>query len=124
MKRILIYIFSFFAAVLPGSAQKMMTLSECIEQALDANYGIRIAVNNEQINRNNRNYGVFLPTLSASASQRESTVDSKRTDSNGTERKFNNTVTDNLSASVNLNWRIFDGLAMFTTHADQPFKGC
>ncbi len=117
MKRILIYIFSFFAAVLPGSAQKMMTLSECIEQALDANYGIRIAVNNEQINRNNRNYGVFLPTLSASASQRESTVDSKRTDSNGTERKFNNTVTDNLSASVNLNWRIFDGLAMFTTHA-------
>lgn len=117
MKRILIYIFSFFAVVLPGSAQKMMTLSECIEQALDANYGIRIAVNNEQINRNNRNYGVFLPTLSASASQRESTVDSKRTDSNGTERKFNNTVTDNLSASVNLNWRIFDGLAMFTTHA-------
>ncbi|MBQ7822747.1 MAG: TolC family protein [Bacteroidaceae bacterium] len=117
MKRILIYIFSFFTVVLPGSAQRMMTLSECIGQALDANYGIRIAVNNEQINRNNRNYGVFLPTLSASASQRESTVDSKRTDSNGTERKFNNTVTDNLSASVNLNWRIFDGLAMFTTHA-------
>lgn len=116
MKQIFIYIFFFIVGCFSVSAQKMMSLSDCIEQALDANYGIRIAVNNEEINRNNRNYGVFLPTLSASASQRESTVDSKRTDSNGTAQEFNNTVTDNLSASINLDWRIFDGLAMFTTH--------
>ena len=117
MKRIFLCIFSLLSAVVPGAAQKMMSLSDCIAQALDANYGIRIAVNNEEINRNNRNYGVFMPSLSTNASQRESTVDSKRIDSNGAESTFNNTVTNNLSASVNLNWRIFDGLAMFTTHA-------
>ena len=117
MKRIFVYIICLLSAVFSVPAQNAMSLSQCIEQALDANYGIRIAVNNEEINKNNRNYGVFMPTVSAAASQRESTVDSKRTDSNGTEREFNGSKTNNLSANVNLNWRIFDGLAMFTTHS-------
>lgn len=117
MKRIFVYIICLLSAVFSVPAQNTMSLSQCIEQALDANYGIRIAVNNEEINKNNRNYGVFMPTVSAAASQRESTVDSKRTDSNGTEREFNGSKTNNLSANVNLNWRIFDGLAMFTTHS-------
>ena len=67
MKRTFICIFSLLSAVVPGSSQKMMSLSDCIAQALDANYGIRIAVNNEEINRKNRNYGVFMPSLSTHA---------------------------------------------------------
>lgn len=100
-------------------AQGVMTLSDCIQQALESNYGIRIAANNEETFQNNKNYGQFLPSLSAGGAQKESTMDSKRTDANGGEKEFKSSLTQNLSANINLNWRIFDGLAMFTTYAKQ-----
>ena len=99
------------------TAQETLTLSDCINKALESNYGIRIAKNEEQIERNNQNYSSFLPSLSAEGTQKESIINSKRKDANsGTEKKFSGSITDNYGANINLNWTIFDGLAMFTTH--------
>lgn len=99
------------------TAQETLTLSDCISKALESNYGIRIAKNEEQIERNNQNYSSFLPSLSAEGTQKESIINSKRKDANsGTEKKFSGSITDNYGANINLNWTIFDGLAMFTTH--------
>ena len=99
------------------TAQETLTLSDCISKALESNYGIRIAKNEEQIKRNNQNYSSFLPSLSAEGTQKESIINSKRKDANsGTEKKFSGSITDNYGANINLNWTIFDGLAMFTTH--------
>lgn len=99
------------------TAQETLTLSDCISKALESNYGIRIAKNEEQIERNNQNYSSFLPSFSAEGTQKESIINSKRKDANsGTEKKFSGSITDNYGANINLNWTIFDGLAMFTTH--------
>lgn len=112
-----IVIFFLLICPLGVMAQETLTLSDCISKALESNYGIRIAKNEEQIKRNNQNYSSFLPSLSAEGTQKESIINSKRKDANsGTEKKFSGSITDNYGANINLNWTIFDGLAMFTTH--------
>ena len=112
-----IVIFFLLICPLGVTAQETLTLSDCISKALESNYGIRIAKNEEQIERNNQNYSSFLPSLSAEGTQKESIINSKRKDANsGTEKKFSGSITDNYGANINLNWTIFDGLAMFTTH--------
>lgn len=112
-----IVIFFLLICPLGVTAQETLTLSDCISKALESNYGIRIAKNEEQIKRNNQNYSSFLPSLSAEGTQKESIINSKRKDANsGTEKKFSGSITDNYGANINLNWTIFDGLAMFTTH--------
>lgn len=111
----LFFILLFFLPAGYGTAQERLSLSDCIGRALEANYGIRIAVNNEEIDKNNLNYGVFLPSVSAGGSQQESFTDSKRT-SNGQDRSFSNAKSDNYAADIQLDWRIFDGLSMFVTH--------
>lgn len=110
-------LYLLFVCPLGVAAQETLSLSGCIGKALESNYGIRIAKNEELIERNNRNYSSFLPTLAAEGSQKESVVNSKRQDANsGNVKEFNGSITDNYGANVNLNWTIFDGLAMFTTH--------
>ena len=112
-----IVIFFLLICPLGVTAQETLTLSDCISKALESNYGIRIAKNEEQIERNNQNYSSFLPSLSAEGTQKESIINSKRKDANsGTEKKISGSITDNYGANINLNWTIFDGLAMFTTH--------
>ena len=117
MIKYLFYVLSFVLSIDVWGQQQILSLTDCIARALDANYGIRIARNEQLIDKNNINYSVFLPTLSASGTQKESIVDSKRKDANsGITRDFKGSVSDNYGANINLNWTLFDGLAMFTTH--------
>jgi outer membrane protein TolC len=103
-----------FAAFLSAKAQ-MLNLDNCVQQALETNYGIKIAKNTENISRVNlKSYSVFLPEIYGDASQR-SAISNK--DANGNETAFNNSNSLNAGASINLNWRIFDGLSMFFTNA-------
>lgn len=98
--------------VLP--AQKRITLEQCIERALEANYSIKMIRNQEKIAANDLNYSPFLPTLGVTAGQKQTINDSKTT-TNGENRKLNNSRSDALTAGVALNWRLFDGLGMFVT---------
>ena len=110
---ILLYCILFFPNI---KAQEVLTLSDCIQKALDANFGIKIAKNEEQIAKNNVNFRTFLPSIYADATQREAFNNSKRVDANGNESVFKNTQNDNLNASVNLQWTLFDGCYMFVSH--------
>ena len=98
--------------VLP--AQKRITLEQCIERALEANYSIKMIRNQEKIAANDLNYSPFLPTCGVTAGQKQTINDSKTT-TNGENRKLNNSRSDALTAGVALNWRLFDGLGMFVT---------
>lgn len=98
--------------VLP--AQKRITLEQCIERALEANYSIKMIRNQEKIAANDLNYSPFLPTLGVTAGQKQTINDSKTT-ANGENRELNNSRSDALTAGVALNWRLFDGLGMFVT---------
>lgn len=100
---------------LVASAQQRITLEQCIGQALDANYSIKITRNQEQMSANNVNYAPFLPTLGVNGKQNQN-INGSKTITNGEERQTDNAVSDVLSTGIALNWRLFDGLGMFTTH--------
>ena len=99
-----------------AQAQGKLTLDSCIARALEANYSIKIIRNEQYQAENNLNYGPFLPSVSVSAGQKQNITDSKVLTS-GEDRGLDGSRSDALSAGVALNWRVFDGLAMFMTHA-------
>jgi outer membrane protein len=100
-------------------AQDVLTLDEAIEIGLENNYGIRIFRNTAEIASNNRTLGNagFLPSLSATATRRESIEDS-RFETQATDGVSENlgARSTNTSAGVSLNWTLFDGMNMFINH--------
>jgi outer membrane protein TolC len=93
-------------------------LNDCVQKALELNYGIQIAKNDENISRVNlKSYSVFLPDIYGDANHRSNYANTIRKDANGNETSFNNINALTAGASVNLNWRIFDGLSMFFTNS-------
>ncbi len=91
-------------AAVAQPAQRM-TLEECLLQTYQANYGLQSATLRTEQARNNVTIAPFSPGVSATARQNQSAVGEE--------------VTNTAGASVNLSWRIFDGLGMFATHGLQ-----
>jgi len=97
---------------------QMLTLDDCVQQALASNYGILIAKNAENISRVNvKSYSVFLPVIYGDAVHRSNYYNTTTKDAAGLETNYHNNNLLNANAGVNFNWRIFDGLSMFYTHA-------
>ena len=117
MKHKLFYSFFLMLSFFCVKAQ-ILTLEECVQQALEANYGIKIAKNSENINRVSlKSYVVFLPNIYGSANHTTSYDNISRTTADGNETTSPNVDDFAGTASINLNWRIFDGLSMFYTHS-------
>jgi outer membrane protein TolC len=110
---------SFFLLISFFSVKgQIVTLDDCVQQALESNYGIQIAKNSESISRINlKSYSVFLPIIYGDASHRSNYNNTTTVDDKSIETNYHNNNTLNANAGVNLNWRIFDGLSMFFTHA-------
>ena len=109
----LLLMFSFLSI----NAQ-ILTLEDCVQQALESNYGIQIAKNSENISRTNlKSYSIFLPAIYGNANYTGNYSNTARTDASGNETEFKNINSRNAGASVNLDWRIFDGLSMFFTNS-------
>ena len=102
--------------IIGGVAQKMMTLSDCLSKAIETNYGLKIAQNEQEMSKKNVNYSVFLPTLSLDGAQNNSWMSTTRRDVSGNEVNFNNIASNNFTASANFVWRLFDGASMFFTY--------
>ncbi len=98
--------------------KRILTLEECIAQALESNYSVVISGNNLEITRNNVTLAPFLPTLSVSSRQSDSRLNQKNYQSDGTAQ---NSVVKSTSFvnGASLNWRLFDGFAMFATREKQ-----
>lgn len=99
-----------------AAAQEQMTLADCIARALASNYSIKMTRNEASMARNNVNYSPFLPSVNASANQEQAWNNVKTENSAGVENKQSGVRQTTWSAGVDLNWRLFDGLEMFTTH--------
>ena len=102
----------------PVREYKAITLEECIERAVEANYSVVISGNNLEITRNNVTLAPFLPTVALSSRQSSSTSDQRNFSSEGVRE---NSVVKNASVinSASLSWRLFDGFAMFATRERQ-----
>lgn len=107
---LILFILSAFAA----EAQKTLTLDEAIMEALENNYSLKITRNDLSIAGNNVTMAPFLPTVTGTGrqSQTDNTVSSSSSEPE-------NNRTNLYSAGAALNWKIFDGLAMFTTYSRQ-----
>ena len=104
----------FLLLPLVAGAQKTMNLDEAIMVALENNYSLKISRNDESIAQNNVSLAPFLPTITGTGRQSQ-TNNNTKSSSAISESTRNNLYT----AGVTLNWRLFDGLGMFTDYSRQ-----
>lgn len=88
------------------NAQQRMTLDECVDRAVQSNFGIQVAGMQTQQAANNVTVAPFVPTLTGTAQQNRTTE----------EKTADGRAVNMLGAGVSLTWRLFDGLGMFATH--------
>ena len=98
-------------------AQELLTVEEAITEALRSNYDIQL------VRLDSTSYAIdhsfayagLLPRLSATGGRLWNTNNSDIEFSDGRKVQRNGVRTNNITASVNLNWTIFDGFRMFAT---------
>lgn len=101
-----------FFISLTVAAQDIMTLDEALMQALGNNYSLKMTRNDLNIAENNVTLAPFLPTVTGTGRQSQ-TNNTSVSSSLPSENTSNNVY----GAGVSLNWRIFDGLGMFSTYS-------
>jgi len=108
---------SVFSSAIFVNAQQLLTPEEAIATALQNNYEIRLSRNDSIISAIDYSYAnaAFLPTLNANGSYIKNNNNQKQRFADGTDRKRNGVKSDNINASVGLEWVLFDGLKMFAT---------
>ncbi len=113
-----ILIFTGFNTPLKAQQQNLLTLHEAVQIGLDNNFGVQISQNLQQQAANNHSLGNagFLPSLDLTASRNESLEDSEFESAAGDSQTNTGARSSSTSASLNLNWTLFDGLQMFTEY--------
>lgn len=96
-----------------------VSLEECLRIGLEQNFDIRIVRNNQLISDRNVTWGNagLLPSIDATSGYNIKSDNTRQTPADGSgeiNRRNNNTET--LSASVNLNWTLFDGFNAQTNY--------
>ena len=97
------------------AAQKLVSVSEAIELALENNYGIKIISNNKEIAKNNAgvlNSG-YLPTVTSSSGATFNRDNLEAEFANGESTALNGAKSSRYNASINLNYTLFDGLGRY-----------
>jgi outer membrane protein len=117
MKHSKVFILTVFIIALnhQSYSQETLTLQDAIAITLSNNFSISIARNESKIAENNSTIGNagFLPTLDASGSYTKSSSNAKQEYFDGRTIDRSGAKSTNINAGINLNWTIFDGLAMF-----------
>ncbi|MGV3765605.1 MAG: TolC family protein [Chitinophagaceae bacterium] len=120
MKHYLLRSILFIALAVPAtqvSAQQLLTPEDAIAAALEKNYDIKLVRNDSTSFAVDYQYSYagFLPRINGTASKTWNVNRQKQELSNGTKRDTSGIQSNNLSASIGLNWTLFDGLKMFAT---------
>ena len=103
--------------IFASAQQTVLTLEEAIASALQSNYNILLVKNDSSAFALDRSftYAAFIPRLNGSAQKVWNNNAQKQELPNGTKRDTSGIKSNNLQASLNLNWTLFDGLKMFIT---------
>jgi outer membrane protein len=85
---------------------------------LQNNFNIKLSQNNAAISKNNVTIGNagMLPIVSGDVTSSNSILTTKQTRADGSVNNINNARNTGLNYGVNLDWTIFDGLAMFANY--------
>ena len=112
-------LFKYFVIVLGFCnylvAQDLLTVNDAIKIGLEKNYSVLIVKNNQEIAKTQNNFGNsgMSPTVSLNGGINAASLDSYQEFNTGAIQDRTGAKTNNLSASLNANWTIFDGLKMF-----------
>ena len=95
----------------------LLTLEQAIGLALQNNFDIRIArnVNEQAANNNTAGNAGMLPRVDLNGSYQKTIGSAEQHLSSGETVDRDNSISDNASANVALNWTVFDGMRMFAT---------
>ncbi len=99
-------------------AQEKLSLQQAIELTLQNNYDIQLRSNQVSVAKNNvslANAGI-MPLITGNFTNNNSVQNSEQTLANGTQQQQDNAKNANTNIGINLNWRIFDGFAMFANY--------
>ncbi len=98
-------------------SQQKLTVEEAVAAAIENNYDIQLLRNDSVVAALNNSYAnaALLPRLNATTGLIFNNNNTRQRLADGSERKQGGIRSNNIAASVNLNWTIFDGLKMFAT---------
>ncbi|MEE4178462.1 MAG: TolC family protein [Bacteroides sp.] len=118
MKRLFLSALLLGSLPLMVSAQKTLSLQECINLGLEQNFSIRLARNTEEIYVNNVSLGNagYLPRLSLSAQQSGVVNNVNQNLADGGTNSTSGIHNTSSNAGLNLNQTIFDGFRVQTTY--------
>ncbi len=107
----------FLLAGLTAHSQQKLTVEEAVAAAIENNYDIQLLRNDSIVAALNNSYAyaALLPRLNATTGLIFNNNNLKQRLADGSERKRGGIRSNNIAASVNLNWTIFDGFKMFAT---------
>lgn len=106
----------FLVLGLGAAAQPLLTAEEALRTALERNYGIAIARLDAESAQVANNIGAagMLPTLDANGLYSMDHASTKQRFFSGEQRNADDADARTVSGTLTLNWRLFDGLGMFT----------
>ena len=113
-----IFLISFFTAPVLLQAQEVYDLSRCVITALEQNYSLKVARNQEEIAGNNvtRGNAGYLPTVTTTDRYGGNLTTTVQNMNNGPQNKSSGIFNSTGSAALNLNWTIFNGYNVTTTY--------
>lgn len=96
-------------------AQSVLTIEDAIKIGLEKNYSVLIVKNQQEITKLQNNFGNagMSPTVSVNANLNLANVNSHQEFNTGVIQEKNGAQSNNIGASVNVGWMVFDGLKMF-----------
>ncbi|WEK34670.1 MAG: TolC family protein [Candidatus Pseudobacter hemicellulosilyticus] len=115
MRLLLLFIATLFFGQL--SAQEILRLEDAVAAALQNNYDIRLSRNDSAAYSLDASYAYagFLPRLNATGTKVWNVNAQKQELQDGRKPEATGIKSSNLTASLQLNWTLFDGLKMFVT---------
>ncbi|MES2515109.1 MAG: TolC family protein [Bacteroidota bacterium] len=96
-------------------AQSVLTIEDAIKTGLEKNYSVQIVRNQQEIAKAQNNFGAagMSPTITANAGINAASINSHQEFNTGVVQDRPGAQSNNIAASVNANWTVFDGLRMF-----------
>lgn len=115
VKNLVLILFAVLFGINIGFGQSLLTIDDAIKTGLEKNYSVLIVKNQQEIAKAQNNFGNagMSPTVTLNAGLNAANLNSHQEFNTGVIQDKAGASSNNLAASVNVNWTIFDGLRMF-----------
>src|SRR5688572_15680750 len=117
VRSLFVFSFSILFFSYSSQAQELITLEEAVAIALEKNYDVQLAKNTASVASTNQEYAwpMLLPQVNATGGMVWNDNNQKLEFQDASRNNSGKAKSQNTTASVQLNWLLFDGTRMFAT---------